>query len=273
MTEIIRNRTIRPSSRLEKSKSYKIDTKKVSAGDILIVNIDHESENLSKTYKFIGDDMATKNSISFRVNDYGTSIDISWIGAQPINSSGSSTKIENKIKPKKTKSKKTEIIIGQTNLKISFEPISNSEITVLILGTAPGDKSLELGEYYGHPRNRFWKIISTLTENDLPISYSDKKSLLQCTKIGIWDVAHKVIRKGSLDNAIKSEEPNDLDNFIEEHKDLKIIGFNGKKAEELFNKYFNIKDNLIYISLPSTSPANTGFDFDEICKEWRIIFE
>lgn len=255
-------------------KRKKIDTKKVSAEDILIVNIDHESERFFKTYKFNGSDVAKKNSISFRVYDYGTSIDISWSGAQPINSRGNQIKPNIEIKSKKTNSTtKTEKDIGQTDLKTSFEPISNSETTILILGTAPGDKSIELGEYYGHPRNRFWKIISALTENDLPVTYTDKKTLLKKEGIGIWDVAHTVIRKGSLDNAIKSEEPNDLDDFIKEHTKLKIIGFNGQKAEKLFDKYFDRKDNLTYISLPSTSPANTGFDFDEICEEWTKIIE
>lgn len=84
MAEIIRNRTIRPSTRLETSKSYKIDTKAVSRGDILILNIDHESKKIRKTYKFNGSDVAHKDSISFRVNDYGTSIDISWSGASPL---------------------------------------------------------------------------------------------------------------------------------------------------------------------------------------------
>src|SRR5690606_38925553 len=84
MAEITRNRTIRPSTRLEKSKSYKINTKTVSRGDILVVNIDHETKPFCKSYKFNGSDLAHKDSISFRVNDYGTSIDISWSGATPI---------------------------------------------------------------------------------------------------------------------------------------------------------------------------------------------
>ena len=274
MTEIIRNRTIRPSSRLEKSKSYKIDTKKVSSDDILIVNIDHESDSFFRTYKFNGSAVAKKNSISFRVHDFGTSIDISWSGAEPINSF--ENPIKNKSERKQTKTNsitKTENDLGHTDLKTSFEPISNSETTVLILGTAPGDKSIQFGEYYGHPRNRFWKIISNLTENDLPVTYNDKKKLLKKVGIGIWDVAHSVIRKGSLDNSIKSEEPNDLDNFINKHSNLNIIGFNGQKAEKLFDKYFDRKDNLTYISLPSTSPANIGLDFNEICEEWKKIIE
>lgn len=91
MAEITRNRTIRPSTRLEKSKSYKIDTKTVSRGDILVVNIDHETKSFRKSYKFNGSDVAHKDSISFRVNDYGTTIDISWSGATPIGTTSKAT--------------------------------------------------------------------------------------------------------------------------------------------------------------------------------------
>ena len=92
MSEIVRNRTIRPSTRLEKSKSYKIDTKQVSNADSLTVNIDHESKPFKKTYKFNGADLALKDSISFRVTDYGTHIDISWSGAKPIGTTASISK-------------------------------------------------------------------------------------------------------------------------------------------------------------------------------------
>lgn len=87
MADIIRNRTIRPSSRLQSSKSYKIDTKQVYRGDVLIVNIYHESKPFHRTYKFNGADVTSKDSISFRVNDYGTSIEINWSGAKPIGTS------------------------------------------------------------------------------------------------------------------------------------------------------------------------------------------
>ena len=122
--------------------------------------------------------------------------------------------------------KRTDKVITKPallNSKTSFEPISNFDTIVLILGTIPGDKSLELVEYYGHPRNAFWKIISTITNSELPLTYLGKKQLLLKNKIGIWDVAHKAIRKGSLDSAIEDEEPNDIDNFIEKHKNLKVM--------------------------------------------------
>jgi len=273
MTEITRNRTIRPTTRLEKSKSYKIDTKLITRGDTLVVNIDHETKPFRKTYKFKGSDLAHKDSISFIVKDFGTSIEISWSGASPIG-----TILSKSIMPSTTSKPLTKNVVGKVfsklnsrYSKVSFEPISNANTTVLILGTMPGDKSLELGEYYGHSRNRFWKIISTITNNDLPITYSAKNELLLKFKIGIWDVAHKANREGSLDSAIEDEEPNDLDNFIVSHKNLKVIGFNGTKAEALYDKYFSRKSSLNYFSLPSSSPANTGIDFDNICKLWCQI--
>ena len=175
-----------------------------------------------------------------------------------------------KTQPKTTKTV-SPVSIVSTHLKTSFDPISYLDTCVLILGTMPGNKSLELNEYYGHSRNKFWKIISTITNSDLPLTYTDKKTLLHKTKIGIWDVAHKANRKGSLDNAIQGEEPNDLNSFISKHKNLKVIGFNGTKAEILSDKFFSRRTGIKYISLPSTSPANTGVDFDSICKVWRQI--
>jgi len=273
MVEITRNRTIRPSTRLEKSKSYKIDTKNVSRGDILVVNIDHETKPFRKTYKFNGSDVAYRDSISFRVNDYGISIDISWSGATPIETVVSKIATPSTTPTPLTKKVADKVVSKPilSNTKTSFDPISNADTTILILGTMPGDKSLELGEYYGHSRNRFWKIISTITKNNLPLTYSDKKELLIKSKIGIWDVAHKANRKGSLDSAIESEEPNDLVSFIARHKNLKVIGFNGTKSQVLFDKYFDRKSEIKYISLPSTSPANTSIDFENICKLWRQI--
>jgi hypoxanthine-DNA glycosylase len=160
-----------------------------------------------------------------------------------------------------------------TNSKRSFEPISNAETRILILGTLPGDKSLELSEYYGNSRNKFWKIISNITNSELPQSYSKKKELLFNSKIGVWDVAYTAHRIGSLDSTIKEVIPNDLENFIANHKKLKVIGFNGTKSESLFNIYFKRKDGINYILLPSSSPANTVIKFDSICDIWSQILK
>ena len=158
-----------------------------------------------------------------------------------------------------------------SHTKSSFDPISDAASSILILGSLPGDKSIELGEYYGHPRNRFWIIIATITNNAIPLSYPDKTALLLKTKIGVWDVAHSANRVGSLDSAIKDVEPNDLDGFIASHKNLKVIGFNGTKSQALHDKYFERKTGIKYISLPSTSPANSRIGFDSICAHWRQL--
>jgi hypothetical protein len=83
MSEIVKNRTIRPSTRLESSKSYKINTERVAAGDSLVVNIDHEDSRFSKSYRFMGVDVANKDSIHFRVSHPNGEVSISWSGAQP----------------------------------------------------------------------------------------------------------------------------------------------------------------------------------------------
>lgn len=235
------------------------------------------ADELNKNKWYVkGDKSEIKTSqITARVDDHHdlfdidrsvSPLEIKLFGRQlkPMTKS-TSTAIENR------KMENPIVKANSTYTKTSFDPISNFDTTILILGTMPGDKSLELGEYYGHSRNRFWKIISTITNNVLPLTYADKKALLLKSKIAIWDVAHKANRKGSLDSAIEDEEPNELDNFISKHKNLKVIGFNGTKSQALFDKYFDRKSGIKYISLPSTSPANTSIDFDNISKLWRQI--
>ncbi|MCG9791058.1 DNA-deoxyinosine glycosylase [Flavobacterium algicola] len=160
-----------------------------------------------------------------------------------------------------------------TATKSSFAPISNPTIEILILGSLPGDKSIELNEYYGHPRNRLWKILATISHLAIPENYNEKLALINQLKIGLWDVANNANRTGSLDSAIKHEEPNDLDNFIIKHPKLKIIAFNGKTSEALFNKYFEKKNTITYLSLPSTSPANARFTFEKMCEAWQAILQ
>ena len=152
----------------------------------------------------------------------------------------------------------------------SFEPISNIHITVLILGTIPGVKSLQVGEYYANPTNKFWSIISTITKNEIPLTYADKKELLLKTGIGIWDVVHTADRKGSLDMHIKNAQPNNLTDFIAAHQHLKTIAFNGKKAQVLFDRHFKRDKEINYLTLPSTSAAHTTMNFEKKCQLWLL---
>jgi hypoxanthine-DNA glycosylase len=155
--------------------------------------------------------------------------------------------------------------------KTSFGPIADNNTAVLILGTIPGDRSLELGEYYGHPQNRFWRTLAAITGNTPPTSYADKKAMLLGCRMGLWDVAHRAVREGSLDSAIRSEEPNDINGLISSHAGIKAVAFNGRTAERLYDKYFDRLPGISYISLPSTSPANAAFSLEALCERWRSI--
>jgi len=154
-------------------------------------------------------------------------------------------------------------------IKYSFAPISDSNTKILILGSMPGDKSLAASEYYAHPQNRFWSVIAQITNKNLPTTYSEKINLLLSHQIGVWDVAHSAVRKGSMDSAMKNEIPNKIDEFISRHNELKLIVFNGKKAEALYIKYFTQTTGINYLSLPSTSPANAALTLEKLSKIWQ----
>ncbi len=157
--------------------------------------------------------------------------------------------------------------------KKSFQPIEDINIEILILGTLPSEKSLEAREYYAHPQNRFWKTIAKITNNELPTDYESKKQLLLRHKIGLWDVVMQANRRGSSDSTIQNELPNPLDKFISKHLNLKVVAFNGKTAEKLFDNYFKRREGIKYLSLPSTSPANASCSLETLIENWQKILE
>ena len=159
------------------------------------------------------------------------------------------------------------------HLKHSFGPLAGDDVRILILGTIPGDRSIELGEYYGHPQNRFWRVIAAITGNSPPADYSQKRAMLAANGIALWDVARRAIREGSMDSAIRGEEPNDIAAFIAAHKNLRSVVFNGKKAEQLYDRYFVRLPGIRYLPMPSTSPANAATNFNTLCKKWCEIVE
>ena len=169
-------------------------------------------------------------------------------------------------------SKKINALSNIDQITRSFDPIVYSNTKILVFGSLPGKKSLELREYYGNPRNRLWKILAHLTGNEIPQNYERKKEFLFKNNIGLWDVAHSAYREGSLDSNIKKENPNDFEDLLESYETIKVIGFNGKKSEKMFFKYFTEKLRIKYVPLPSTSPANMAINFEEMCSRWSELF-
>ena len=154
----------------------------------------------------------------------------------------------------------------------SFKPIVENNTRVLILGSLPGKTSIEIKQYYGHPRNRLWKILAKLKNCDIPKNYKQKKYMLVKYNIGLWDVVNNAERIGSLDKNIKFEIPNQIDSLLDKYRNIKVIGFNGKKSEKLFFKYFSKRSGIRYVPLPSTSPANMAINFADICRKWSELF-
>ncbi|WP_432670460.1 DNA-deoxyinosine glycosylase [Flavobacterium sp. SM2513] len=151
----------------------------------------------------------------------------------------------------------------------SFTPIIPDKPTVLILGTMPGVASLQQQQYYGHPRNHFWKIIAHLyNAAEIPQVYEDRKSILTQNNIALWDVLEFCEREGSLDIAIKNPVPNQILKLLAEQPNITKILFNGKESHKLFIKYFGLLDKIKYHVVPSTSPANT-MKFETKLEHWR----
>lgn len=155
--------------------------------------------------------------------------------------------------------------------KYSFSPISHPTATVLILGTMPSEQSLAANQYYGHPRNAFWKIICNVLETPFTTDYEERKNILLENRIALWDVLEACVREGSLDSAIEQEVPNDFDSFLKAHPNIKYICFNGQKAAKYFKQYVGVGDRYTLLTLPSTSPANAGMSFEKKLMEWESI--
>lgn len=176
--------------------------------------------------------------------------------------------------PKPESRKQTAAKPSGKDIKESLPPLVGSNPTILILGTLPGDESLQKKQYYAKSGNRFWSIIAHVVNSPIPPTYEEKKQLLFTHKIALWDIAHTADRQGSLDSDIRSECPNDLQKFLRQYPTIRTIAFNGGKAEQLYNKYFAGQfPNIRHLTLLSSSPANRKFNDAEMIKDWKRLFE
>ncbi|MCR4735601.1 MAG: DNA-deoxyinosine glycosylase [Treponema sp.] len=157
-------------------------------------------------------------------------------------------------------------------MKHPISPTFDSNSRILILGSFPSVKSRESGYFYGHPQNRFWKVLAAIfdEENSLPTSIEEKENFLLTHHIAVWDVIASCDITGSSDASIKNVLPNDLSVILEAAQIQKIFT-NGKKADSLYKKYLLEKTGREAICLPSTSPANAAWTFEKLCKSWNKI--
>lgn len=156
------------------------------------------------------------------------------------------------------------------NISHTFAPVFDKESRILILGTFPSVKSRENQFYYGHPQNRFWKVIASLMKDEVPVTIEEKRKLLLRNHIAIWDVIHSCSITGSGDASIRDVVPNDLTEIMEK-ADIEKIYANGNKAYELYQKYMYSYTGKEIEKLPSTSPANAGYSLEKLLEKWKVI--
>lgn len=159
-----------------------------------------------------------------------------------------------------------------THVTHTFEPIYDETSQVLILGTFPSVKSREQNFYYGHPQNRFWRVVASVCGCALPVTVQEKKEMLLREHIALWDVIASCDITGSSDASIRNVQANEIGRILAAAPKIRIFA-NGAKAHELYRKYMQPAAGREAVRLPSTSPANAACNFEKLCGAWGRIRE
>ena len=155
-------------------------------------------------------------------------------------------------------------------LEHPFEPLFSSASRILILGSFPSVKSREQNFYYGHPANRFWKVVAAVFDSPVPGTVEEKKALILNNGLALWDSIKSCEIRGSSDASVRNAAANDL-SIILNGSSVERIYCNGKKSFELFNRYIAPKINMEAVCLPSTSPANAAWSLERLTVAWSCI--
>ena len=151
-------------------------------------------------------------------------------------------------------------------------PTYDETSRILILGSFPSPKSRESGYFYGHPQNRFWKVMASLFHEDVPQNVEEKHALLVRNHIAAWDVIQSCTITGASDSSISDVVVNDLRPILEA-ANIRQIFVNGKTAFKHYQKYTKPVIQREALCLPSTSPANAAWSLEKLIDAWKIITE
>ena len=151
-------------------------------------------------------------------------------------------------------------------------PLYDENSRVLVLGSFPSIKSREAMFFYGHPQNRFWRLLALLCGEPEPKTVEEKKRLALSHGVAMWDSIHSCTIVGSSDSSVRDVVPNDLSVILENSRVEKIY-CNGALSHRMYMKHIYPNTGIAAVKLPSTSPANAAFSLDRLAKCWKVIFE
>jgi len=155
-------------------------------------------------------------------------------------------------------------------IKHPIPPVYDRDSKILILGSFPSVKSREAKFFYGHPQNRYWKVLAAVFDEEIPMTVPDRKAFLLRNHIAAWDVIASCDIVGSSDSTIKNVTVNDLRPILET-ADIRRIFVNGKTAEKMYKQYSEPILERPCICLPSTSPANAAWSLDRLVGAWKAV--
>ena len=151
-------------------------------------------------------------------------------------------------------------------------PVYDENSRMLILGSFPSVKSREAEFFYAHPQNRFYRVLSTVFDDEFPETNELRRAFLLRHRVAVWDVIARCEIAGSSDASIKNAEANDIRPLLEKTR-IERIFVNGKTAEKLYIKHIEPVVGIKAVPLPSTSPANASWSLEKLIEEWREMLE
>lgn len=157
-----------------------------------------------------------------------------------------------------------------TVIQHPFGPLYSEKSRVLILGSFPSVKSREQNFFYGHPQNRFWKVIASVFDSEVPDTIEAKKALILENDLALWDSIASCEITGSSDSSIRNVRTNDI-SIILDNCGIEKIFCNGRKSYELYCRYIQPETGREALCLPSTSPANAAWTFDKLISAWQVV--
>ena len=149
-------------------------------------------------------------------------------------------------------------------------PVFDEMSRILILGSFPSVKSREAGFFYGHPQNRFWRVLAAVLGCPVPATIDEKRNMLLAHHVAVWDVIASCEITGSSDSSIQNAVPNDLSPILNAAK-IQAVFCNGTTASRLYERYLLPVTGMQAVRLPSTSPANASFSLDRLAEQWQAV--